>query len=189
MSDTDQLLLEAVTAGDKGAFRELFDRHHAAALRLARRILGHREDAEDATQDAFVAVHRSAGAYRSESTFSTWFYRIVVNSCLKYRRGARTDRVDCQLDDLASTAGAPHDGEAERALDAALVKLPMRQRMVFALVAIEGVRIEDVAGILGLQGGTVRYHLCKARENLRRALRPWLVPRDTPSPNVEGVHG
>ncbi len=174
MSPTDHALLQATAAGDDRAFRQLFDRHHGAAVRLARRVAEHPEDADDAVQEAFLAVHRHAATFRADATFATWLYRIVVNHSLKHRRSAR--RRDAReralpLDEFAAVTVAASDEELRRVLDREIDRLPLRQRMVFALVVVEGVAIDDAATVVGLRPGTVRYHLTKARERLRERLR------------------
>src|SRR4030067_1663958 len=81
MSDTDREIVQHVLEGNVRAFGLLVDRHKAKAMTLAMRILKNREDAEEALQDAFVRVHRALSSFEWKSSFSTWLYRIVYNTC------------------------------------------------------------------------------------------------------------
>jgi RNA polymerase sigma-70 factor (ECF subfamily) len=172
---SEESLIAGLRAGGREAFRELFDRHKDPMLRLANRILGHREDAEDAVQDAFVAVHARIGSFRGESAFSTWLYRITVNACLqaRRRRGSKDERAlsDAATAELTSRARAGGDDEARALLEREIDALPPRQRMVFTLAAIEELPQVEVAAILDLSPGTVRYHLHEARRRLESQLR------------------
>src|SRR5690349_3360231 len=78
----DETVVRYARNGDAAAFGELVDRYKDKALSLAIRLLKHSEDAEDALQDAFVKAFRSLSTFRNESSFSTWFYRIVYTTCL-----------------------------------------------------------------------------------------------------------
>ncbi len=185
MRDPDTRIVEALKQGDRLAFRRFHDERKDAALRLALRILGNREDAEDAVQDAFVDLFRHIDGFREASSLSTWFYRIVVTSCLRVRdrrarrRDAQPGREDTGSDAAlaakAPAAPGPEVSEAARALDAALGRLPERQRVVFCLSEVEGLAAGEVAEVLGIDAGTARYHLSKARARLREILHPFLT--------------
>lgn len=177
-TDSDKDLVSALKRGEIGSFQALFERHRDPMLRVAFRILGNRADAEDAIQDAFLALFRKAAAFRGGSSFNTWFYRIVVNACLKIRRKRRAMRETMEnaaIQDGPSIrdAGAA-DAEARSALDREIEGLPLRQKMVFVLSVVEGFSLKETAEILDLRPGTVGYHLFKARERLRERLRPYL---------------
>jgi len=91
-TDSSEDLISALKRGEIGSFKVLFEKHRDPMLRVAVRILGNRADAEDAIQDAFLALYRKAGAFQGGSSFNTWFYRIVVNACLKIRRKRQSMR-------------------------------------------------------------------------------------------------
>lgn len=185
MRDPDEALIADLKGGDLAAFRELYERHRDRMLRLATRILSNRADAEDAVQDAFVILYAKVGGFGGRSSFATWFYRIVVNACLKIRKKramAHELGTPEALEAAAVTAAGRASGggedldrdEATRALDREIARLPLRQRTVFSLAMIEGFSLEETARILGLKAGTVRYHLFMARDRLRDRLRPFL---------------
>ncbi|MEW6747523.1 MAG: sigma-70 family RNA polymerase sigma factor [Planctomycetota bacterium] len=176
MVQGDDDLVRALRDGELGAFKALYARHHQAMLRIARQVLGHHEDAEDAVQDAFLSVYRTVRRFRGDAAFTTWLYRIVVTSSLKLRRRRRS----CpETPESAAAVGDPRAADAacldlRSALRQEIAALPLRQRMVFALTEVEGFEPREVARILGLEPGTVRYHLCMAKTKLRHRLRPVL---------------
>ena len=174
MDIRDSHLASALARGEQSAYRLLYQRHGPAMLRIATRILGRREDAEDAVQDAFVRLYRSAAAFKGRSSLSTWIYRIVVNTCLHELRQQRTRACLASADALSTEAPDPATSEAQAVLEREVAELPDRQRLVFTLAEIERISLTEVARILTLRPGTVRYHLFKARKQLQERLRPYL---------------
>ena len=187
--ESDEALVVSLRNGDLEAFRELYARHKDAMLRLAARILRNRADAEDAVQEAFLVLFRKVGGFRGSSSFATWFYRIVVNASLQILKAqsaahALRERAVRESPGVAPAPRNPGMREAARILDREIEALPLRQRMVFTLIEVEGFSRGETAGILGLESGTVRYHFSVAKERLRRRLEPLLWPR----PAVEIAH-
>ena len=182
MSPSDEALIADLKSGDLGAFRNLYERHRDRMLRVAMRILSNRADADDAVQEAFVILYTKVGGFGGRSSFTTWFYRIVVNACLKIRK-KRSKAHEAAATGLLDALPAEGGGErsvtgAARALDREIALLPLRQRTVFTLSVVEGFSLEETARMLGLKGGTARYHLFKARERLRERLRPFMEDRN-----------
>jgi RNA polymerase sigma-70 factor (ECF subfamily) len=175
MTRSDEALINALKAGDLDAFRRLFLKHEGTMLRLATQILGNRADAEDAVQDAFLTLFRKVSGFRGRSSFTTWFYRIVVNACLKIREKRRpAEGLDAHAPRVAGRdRDACADREVRDALEAGIAGLPMQQRLVFTLAEVEGFSPVRIGTILDLRPGTVRFHLFKAREKLRERLRPF----------------
>jgi len=175
-------LAAALRRGERSALRRFYDEQRDAALRTALRILGQRADAEDAVHDAFVALQAGIAGFRGRGTLAAWFFRILTRRCLELRRRRARERADTagrlsELPGPPAPAGAAL-GELARALDAALGELPLRQRLVFGLTEIEGFRSVEVARILGLDAGTVRFHLFRARRALQQRLAAHRPPVD-----------
>jgi RNA polymerase sigma-70 factor, ECF subfamily len=173
-SARDALLVERVLGGDAAAYGELVERHMRRAFSIAFRILEHREDSEDVVQDSFLRALDRIDTLQAGRPFHSWFYRIVVNQALNYRR-ARSVRTTQQLpEQLAATTSSPvHDAENAalgRRLRAALDTLPERQRTIVQLADLEELNSREIAEILDLPAGTVRWHLHEARRTLRDAL-------------------
>lgn len=175
--DDDLLYVRRSQEGDTRAFAELVRRHARPAARLAIRLLGNREDAEDAVQDAFAKAFASLGRFRAEASFKTWLLHIVLNQAQdqlrrRKRRGplaaaepvaeasARSDRPD-----PLRHAAANDD---VRVLNEALDGLPPRQRVALLLKVYEGLPYEEVAVALGTTVPAARVYLSLARQSLRR---------------------
>jgi len=200
-SDIDLML--AVQAGDEGAFRALVDRHRNAIVNLAWRYLGNRTDAEDLAQEVFLKVYRARRRYRPDAKFTTWLYRVAVNASLNEVRnrknratfGAVTlgggDEGARGLDPAGDPANGAPDAALERAelrerVRAAVGELPDRQRMALLLNKFHGLGYQELSDALGLSIPAVKSLLVRARENVRRALEPY-VRGEAPADPGHGV--
>jgi RNA polymerase sigma-70 factor (ECF subfamily) len=170
---TDEALMASVAAGDMDCLGRLVERHQGRTLRLARRITGDPEMAEDVAQEAFLRVYRSAKRYRPTARFTTWLHRIVVNLCWDHRRKWRggleqpPDRPDAgslEPGDRISRA------ESRAAVRRAVLALPPRQRLAVVLHRFEGHTVREVAGITGWSESAVESCLVRAYRQLRRDL-------------------
>lgn len=175
----DAALIARVRAGDVAAFSTLVHRHMRSAFGIAYHVLQHREDAEDAVQQAFMAALARLDTFDASRPFGPWISRVVLNHARSARR-ARTRLVRRWVEPVeaieAAPSGAP-DRAAERQeirerVREALGLLPERQRLAVQLIDIEGYTPADVAALLELSPVTVRWHLMAARRKLRRLLAP-----------------
>lgn len=162
---------------DAAAFDLLVRRYLRRAFAVAYRLLGQREDAEDLVQDAFLAVLEKIDQFEAGRPFSPWFFRILVNRGLNQRK-SRALRTTDAIPDTAAAWTATPEREAERgelraAIDAGMRTLPERQQVIVRLFELEGFASPEIAGLLGISEGTVRWHLHEARKTLRAALAPW----------------
>lgn len=155
-------------AGDTEAFRRLYEGTVARVHTLARRLLGP-DDADAATQDAYLAVWRGLEGFRGEARFETWLWRLVLNVLLK-ERGRRAARPEVR--ELGGDEPAGGGARLELALDleAAIEALPDGARRVFVLHDVEGHRHRDIAVLTGTSVGTSKSQLFRARMLLRSAL-------------------
>jgi RNA polymerase sigma-70 factor, ECF subfamily len=183
---SDEALCARVAARDEGAFDQLVERYQARAYRLAWSLLRDAEDARDLSQEAFLRVYQSAGRFRGDSRFSTWFYRILVNLCLDHRRRRRwwQRAVARERDETEETlierqpTREPDPGERvteEQTMTrvwAAVHRLSPQQRATVVLSVQEGLTTAEVAAVLQCSEPTVRVHLHRAVQALRRTLRP-----------------
>ena len=172
MADERRLIARA-QAGDAVAFRELVERHQSRAYTLALRILRSSSDAEEVAQDAFVRVWTSLPAFRGESSFATWLYRIVARRAfdraqvLKTRRAR--EQADEKLPEHAAPAAADDDSSRAALLQRLVSGLTPAQRAAVTMFYYEGRSVEQVAAILSLPENTVKTHLLRARAALRVA--------------------
>ena len=169
----------AAQKGDREAFGELVRRYGPAARRVARAVLHHPEDADDAAQDGFFSAWRSINRYDPGRQFGPWILRIVVNAAhdLRRRRQIReTDPVSPHLPGgEASPVALVEQGELGEHIDRALQGLPERQRLAVVLFDAEGFSHGEIAQMLGIPEGTVRSDVFHARRALR--VRLGLEPR------------
>lgn len=176
-AEEESALVERVRRGDPAAFDALVSRHLKRAFSVAYRLLGQREDAEDLVQDAFLAALEKIGTFHEGRSFGPWFFRILVNRGLNARKARSLRRTEA-LPEEAAGGGVSPLREAERAelrehLAGALDGLPDRQRTIVRLFELEGFTSPEIAEILELSDGTVRWHLHQARQKLREALAPF----------------
>jgi RNA polymerase sigma-70 factor (ECF subfamily) len=172
-------LLDALRRGEPTAADELMTRYRRRALRLASAITGNHGDAADFVQDAFWRVVRKIDAFRGDSAFGSWLYRIVVNAASQSRRRRRATRDGASLDDVVPgpvrerlvAAGDPALWAERRcALAAAMEELPAGSRAVVVLREVEGRSHVEVAEALGISAGLVKGRAHRARQFLRRRL-------------------
>lgn len=171
-SDSD--LAEQVRRGDAAAFDILVARHMRRAFSIAYRLLGHREDAEDLVQDAFLAALQRIDTFQSGRSFGPWLARIVVNRGLNARKARTLRQTEAIPDDVPALSTLP-DRAAEQAeirarCRAALNALPEQQRVITELFELEGFTSAEIAEVLEIPAGTVRWQLHEARRALRGAL-------------------
>src|SRR5258708_24889035 len=143
---------------------------------LARTPLGSSPDAEDAVQEPFLKVQRGIASFRGQSSFVTWTYRILINTCYDARR-SRLRKKESANDDAEETPRqeprAPGAHPALRmALEGALAKLTQHQRDVFLLYEVEGFRHAEIAGMLEMTETASKNTLFQAKKNLRLMLEP-----------------
>jgi RNA polymerase sigma-70 factor, ECF subfamily len=174
-------LLARLRAGDDAAFEALVATYQHRVFAIALRMLGSRAEAEDAAQEVFLRVHRSIRGFRGDAKLSTWLHAITSRLCLsRLGTGARRHRHD---DDDALQhlpAGDPDAAarlerrELEAALRDAIAELPPERRIVVTLRDVEGLAYEEIAEALGLELGTVRSRLHRARLELKERLEKFL---------------
>jgi RNA polymerase sigma-70 factor, ECF subfamily len=170
----DAELVERVRSGDAEAFGALVGRHMRRAYAIAYRLLGHREDAEDLVQEAFIAALEKLDGFDARRDFAPWFNRIVVNRGLNARK-ARSVRKTESIPAATRSAAPTPARELERAetrteVRRAIAALPERQRTIVELFELEGFSGAEIADMLEISPGTVRWHLHEARRALRGTL-------------------
>jgi RNA polymerase sigma factor (sigma-70 family) len=187
LDDADVALARRIAAGDVAAFEGLMRQHNRRLYRLARAMLRDDAEAEDALQEAYLAAHRAAAAFRGEARLATWLSRLVTNECLgRMRKRARRENVfpigslDANEETEIGMSESPRNPPGP---DAALVRAQMRSllerklddlpeifRSVFVLRAVEELNVEETAQCLGIPEATVRTRYFRARSLLRESL-------------------
>ncbi len=174
----DAALLRRVAAGEEAALRVLYERHAGGMLRLIRRLTARREVAEEILQESWLAVWRSAGAYRGEAPVRAWLLGVARRQA--HNRLRRTEPVLVELEDavdLPTAEPAVEDQVLARAerrdLVAAVLELPEHLREVLVLVLVEDLPYPEVAAVLGVPPGTVKSRMWTARRLLAATLTKW----------------
>jgi RNA polymerase sigma-70 factor (ECF subfamily) len=178
MTEHESLLARAA-AGDRTAFRDVYQRHRADVARLVFRMLGPRADAEDVIQEVFFQVFRSLKDFRGQSKFTTWLHRVTVNVVLMHRRAAKSRPVfaDEPIQDgqINAESVLPDEDfarrERMRAFSRLLDRLAEKKRVVFILHELEGLAPAEIAKVVGAPVLTVRTRLFYARPALTSVLR------------------
>ncbi len=186
----EQALIERCKRGDQIAFASLVEMHQDFVYNLAYRIMQNHEEADDATQEAFVKIWQALPNFRGDSKFTTWLYRIVHNLCLNRLRSAKSspktvsvefnwnDESDEERDMLANLPGEAADDPAIR-LDSAEQRkliwrevdtLPDKYRAIITLYYSQELAYEEIAALLDVPVGTVKTHLYRAKALLRSKL-------------------
>ena len=195
MVDTDitrEISLEALQAGDMAEFARLVDAYSTQIYRLALKMLGDEQDAEDVLQNTFMKALQSIENFEGRSSVSTWLYRIAVNEALMMvRRQKPTIPVAMDYEDDEDELQHPIQftdwcclpeadllsGESRRHLDKAIRQLPEKLQVVFLLRDIEGLSIRETSEALGLTETAVKTRLLRARLNLREQLSTYFGER------------
>ncbi len=174
----DAALAAACQSGDLRGYERLYAMHGARMKNLARNVLGSSADAEDAVQETFLKVQRSIASFRGQSSFVTWTYRILINTCYDARRSRLRKKEVSTTDDeseetprMEPRAPAAHPS-LRMALERALAKLTRHQRDVFLLYEVEGFRHAEIAGMLEITETASKNTLFQAKRNLREMLEP-----------------
>jgi RNA polymerase sigma-70 factor (ECF subfamily) len=198
MSLKDVELVARAQDGDQTAFEALVRQYQGKAYAIAYNMCsGDREEARELTQEAFLRAYRSLKNFRGKSSFYTWFYRILVNTCFDSRRRRSrlekifsfwrrnkhekvlSDEIDAQYPDpkeYTNPMAALSNKQLAHEIKQALASLPEKQRVVFQLKVLHGMRIHEIAKIMGSAEGTVKSHLFRATHFMREALKEWAQP-------------
>ena len=173
-------LIHRASAGDAGAFNALMGMHERRMYAVALRMCGNPEDAQDCLQEAMIRVYRSISGFKAQSSFSTWVYRITMNTCLDELR-RRKNRPGTSLDGLLEMGWSPSDEgdtperhalrrEARASIQRFIGELPEDMRAAVVLRDVEGYSYDEIAEILGANVGTVKSRISRGREKLREKI-------------------
>lgn len=191
----DRRLVRRLKQGDERAFQELVHTYQDRIFGLTYRMLGNRQEAEDLAQEVFISVYRGIANYRGEGRFYTWLYRIATNTCknrLKYLKGRNFHRAS-DIDETPDAHTAGDRGPAvplqsvvpgpeatiagsrlEQAIQREIAALDPEHRLLIVLRDIQGMSYADIRKVTGLQEGTLKSRLHRARLALKERLQPYL---------------
>ena len=191
----DRVLVRRMKAGDDRAFEELVHLYQNRIFGLMLRMIGNRQEAEDLAQEVFMTVHRAIASYRGDGRFYTWLYRIASNTCknrIKYLRGRNFHRSvpveDAPESQVASEGGpsmalqsqiagpeAMTEGtRLQTAIQRELAQLEPEHRLLIILRDVQGLSYQEILQTTGLQEGTLKSRLHRARVALKDRLKEHL---------------
>ena len=183
VNSEEEELVSLARSGDPKAFEELVERHKQKAYRIAFDFARDREEAKDLSQEAFLRAYTHLANFDGRSGFYTWFYRILVNVCLDYKRRKKrtsTEELNAAVENrmgpghMSQHPPAPDQqvfaGQLSRRISAALEALPAKQRTAFILKNNQGLSIREIAAMMQTAEGTVKVHLHRAVTALRQSL-------------------
>jgi RNA polymerase sigma-70 factor (ECF subfamily) len=180
-------VLARARQGDGEAFRALVEQHGRSAFRLAFRMTGNQQDAEDVVQESFLRAYRQLGRFESRANFGTWLYRIVANCSVDLMRAkqarhdqARGESLDESVDLPAQDRPGPErlaeSAELHGKIQTALGGLSPLERAAFTLRHYEGRSIDEISKTLGLGTSAAKHSVFRAVRKLRLALEPLRAP-------------
>jgi RNA polymerase sigma-70 factor (ECF subfamily) len=190
--EVDRQLVERAQRGDKQAFGLLVEKYQRKLARLLSRFVRDPAEVEDVTQEAFIKAYRALPAFRGDSAFYTWLYRIGINTAKNYlmalgRRAPTSTEVEVeeaegfedneQLRDINTPESLLLSKEIADTVNSTIQKLPEELRTAIQMREIEGMSYEDIAKAMDCPIGTVRSRIFRAREAIAEQLRPLLGTR------------
>jgi RNA polymerase sigma-70 factor (ECF subfamily) len=186
MPNTDAAAVALARDGDSEAFRSLVERHSRAVYRLAHRMTGNPQDAEDVVQETFLRAHRQLGRFESRANFGTWLHRIAVNCSIDLIRARKHQESGADAADLEHYEAVAEDRvdpsperlmlstEVQDRVGAAMASLSHMERAAFVLRHFEGQSIEEISRSLGLKANAAKHSVFRAVRKMRVALEPFL---------------
>ena len=190
--EIDQKLVARAQQGDKQAFNLLVEKYQRKLARLLSRFIRDPAEVEDVTQEAFIKAYRALPAFRGDSAFYTWLYRIGINTAKNYlmamgRRAPTSTEVEAedaeglaegeQLRDINTPESVLLSNEIAETVNSTIERLPEELRRAIQMREIEGMSYEDIAQAMDCPIGTVRSRIFRAREAIAEQLRPLLGTR------------
>jgi len=177
---TDAETVKRVLAGDADAFRLLVDRHGRVLHRVAFRITGSADDAEDVVQEAFIRAYRQLASYDGRAAVSTWLHRITVNCALDLLRSRQRRPEDSGREETLMShheSGSPQERQARgteirNAVARAMESLSTNERTAFVLRHFEGMSIDEIGRALGTKVNATKHTVFRAVQKLRQELEP-----------------
>ena len=185
----DQILVERVQAGDKGAFDLLVKRYQHKVIGLIGRYVQDHAEALDIAQETFIKAYKALDSFRGESAFYTWLYRIATNTAKNYlvTRSRRPPGTDVDIDDVLQAESESELREIETpennlyrdelfsVMASTLEALPEELRVALTLRELEGMSYEEIAEVMDCPIGTVRSRIFRARDAIDKELKPLLT--------------
>jgi RNA polymerase sigma-70 factor (ECF subfamily) len=199
IAESDAIAVERTLAGDRDAFRVLVERHSHSVFRLAYRMTGNQQDAEEVVQEAFLRAYQKLEQFESRANFGTWVYRIAANYSIDRMRQRQKEEARRQtpsaedqdameenpLNRVADASPNPErltqSVELKKQMEQALAALTHAERTAFVMRHWEGCGIEEIAAVLKSNSSAAKNTVFRAVQKLRHALQPFVESGAQPS--------
>lgn len=187
----DAAVVAQVLAGDCDTYRLLVERHSRTVFRVAFRVLNNEADAEEVVQETFLRAYRNLQRFEQRAVFSTWIYRIAMNCALDMRKKTKkedrnmpiaedpepeTNEVQVESREFSQDR-VMYGKQVEKELAAAMAQLSDVERAAFTMRHLEGLSIEEISSILGIQTNAAKNRIFRAVKKIREALGPVVASR------------
>ena len=182
MTIEDQQLINQILNGDTNAYGKLIARYKDLVFTLALRMLKHREEAEEVSQDAFLKAYRSLHKFKGDSKFSTWIYKVTYNTCLDRIKKNKKHYNDVAIDDFTFNKLESFDNALERMIDSerqllikkCIEKLPPDDAYILTLFYFEELSLDEISEIIQITSNTIKVKLYRARKKLAVILEKYI---------------
>src|SRR5579872_3150184 len=182
----DALVVAQILAGDREAYRLLVERHSRNIFRVAYRVLNNEQDSEEVVQETFLRAYRNLERFEQRAVFSTWIYRIAMNCALDMKKKAKRQRNDFVIADepepesgeiQVESQAVPQDrllysDRVKKEVLQAMEQLSDIERAAFTMRHLEGLSIEEISSILGVEQNAAKNRIFRAVKKMREALAP-----------------
>jgi RNA polymerase sigma-70 factor (ECF subfamily) len=186
-TNDDQILIDAIENGDTKAYAQLVNRYKDLVYTLAIRMLKHKEEAEEVSQDTFIKVFKSLGKFKGDSKFSTWIYKVTYNTCLDRIKKNKKHYNDVAIDEFTFNKLDSIDNaldniikeEKSVLIKKCINKLPEDSSALLTLFYFEELSLEEISKIINIEANTVKVKLFRARKKLAVILEQYLQPQNS----------
>lgn len=177
----DLLTIQKVLAGDTQLYAKLVDSYKDMAVNLAYTILLNREDAEETAQDAFVKAYTALRSFKANAKFSTWLYRIIVNTALNKKKIKKNNAIELTASlndelpvDIALTPAACVTFENRKHIQLAMKSLNDNERICITLYYLDELSVEEINDLTGISNSSIKVLLYRGRKSLYKSLHNYL---------------
>ncbi len=183
-TDQETTIINQINAGDTQAFAVLVDCYKDLVFTLAIRMLKHREEAEEVSQDTFIKVYKALPKFKGDSKLSTWIYKVAYNSCLDRIKKNKKHYNDVAIDSFTehqiktadNALDALEEKEQQKTIQDCLQQLASKDSFLLSLFYFEELSLEEISHIVNMEANTVKVNIHRARKRLASLLKEKLEP-------------
>lgn len=183
-TNDEHIIINQIIEGDTKAFVELVNRYKDLVFTLAIRMLKHREEAEEVSQDTFIKAYKSLAKFKGDSKFSTWIYKVAYNTCLdrikknkrQFNEVAIDEFTERHIKTIDNALDTMEKDEQQKTIQECLQLLPSEDSFLLTLFYFEDLSLDDMSKIVGIESNTIKVKLFRSRKKLATILKQKLEP-------------